>query len=91
MQIGSVLIWSREDSAVNTLVPRLMAAGTYLSKVHFVRDTTDNLELNGFDPASDMRLLMMKAAGIQDLAPLIVDPIVNALTGYSHKNGEVRR
>lgn len=34
---------------------------------------------------------MMQAALIDDLALLIIDPIVNAVAGDSHKNGEVRR
>ena len=89
--IGSVLIWSGEDSPADTLVPRLMAAGADLSKVHFVGDTTSNDELRGFDPATDMQPLMIKAASIPDLALLIIDPIVNAVAGDSHKNGEVRR
>jgi putative DNA primase/helicase len=89
--IGSVLIWSGEDSPADTLIPRLMAAEADLSKVHFVGDTTDNYELRGFDPATDMQPLMIKAAAIPDLALLIVDPIVNAVAGDSHKNGEVRR
>ena len=89
--VGSVLIWSGEDSPADTLVPRLMAAGANLSKVHFVGDTTDNHEMRGFDPATDMQPLLIKAATINDLALLIVDPIVNAVAGDSHKNGEVRR
>jgi 5S rRNA maturation endonuclease (ribonuclease M5) len=88
---GSVLIWSGEDSPADTLVPRLMAAGADLTKVHFVGDTTDNYELRAFDPATDMTPLMLKAALIPDLALLIIDPIVNAVAGDSHKNGEVRR
>lgn len=89
--IGSVLIWSGEDSPADTLVPRLMAAGADLSKVHFVGETTADYELRGFDPATDMQPLMIKAASIPDLALLIIDPIVNAVAGDSHKNGEVRR
>lgn len=89
--LGSVLIWSGEDSASDTLVPRLMAAGADLNKVHFVNDTTDNFELRGFDPATDMQFLMVAASQITDLALLIIDPIVNAVAGDSHKNGEVRR
>lgn len=88
---GSVLIWSGEDSPADTLVPRLMAAGADLNKVHFVGDTTANYELRAFDPATDMQSLMIKAATIPDLALLIIDPIVNAVAGDSHKNGEVRR
>jgi putative DNA primase/helicase len=89
--VGSVLIWSGEDSPADTLVPRLMAAGADLSKVHFVGETTANYELRSFDPATDMQPLMIKAASITDLALLIIDPIVNAVAGDSHKNGEVRR
>lgn len=88
---GSVLIWSGEDSPADTLVPRLMAAGADLSKVHFICDTTANYESRAFDPATDMQSLMLKAASITDLALLIIDPIVNAVAGDSHKNGEVRR
>lgn len=89
--VGSVLIWSGEDSPADTLVPKLMAAGADLSKVHFVGETTANYESRSFDPASDMQALMIKAAAIDDLALLIIDPIVNAVAGDSHKNGEVRR
>ena len=89
--MGSVLIWSGEDSPADTLVPRLMAAGADLNRVHFVDETTENFELRGFDPATDMQPLMVAASTITDLALLIIDPIVNAVAGDSHKNGEVRR
>lgn len=89
--IGSILIWSGEDSPADTLVPRLMAAGADLSKVHFVGETMANHELRSFDPATDMQPLLIKASSIPDLALLIIDPIVNAVAGDSHKNGEVRR
>jgi putative DNA primase/helicase len=90
-QKGSVLIWSGEDSTADTLVPRLMAAGADLSKVHFVSNTVNHHEIRSFDPASDMQSLMLRAAVIPDLVLLIIDPIVNAVAGDSHKNGEVRR
>lgn len=90
-QKGSVLIWSGEDSPSDTLVPRLMAAGADLNKVHFVGDTTANYELRSFDPATDMQTLLIKAASIADLSLLIIDPIVNAVAGDGHKNGDVRR
>lgn len=88
---GSVLIWSGEDNPKDTLVPRLMAANADLSKVHFVGNTTNNCDVRSFDPATDMQPLMIQAALIDDLALLIIDPIVNAVAGDSHKNGEVRR
>lgn len=88
---GSVLIWSGEDSASDTLVPRLMAAGANLEKVHFIGNTVQQHQIRSFDPATDMQHLLMQAAKIPDLALLIIDPIVNAVAGDSHKNGEVRR
>lgn len=89
--IGSVLIWSGEDSAADTLVPRLIAAGANLSKVHFIETTNLGHEIRSFDPANDMQALKIKAAQIPDLTLLILDPIVNAVASDSHKNGEVRR
>lgn len=88
---GSVLIWSGEDSASDTLVPRLMAAGANLDKVHFIGNTIQQHQMRSFDPATDMQHLMLQAATIPDLALLVIDPIVNAVSGDSHKNGEVRR
>lgn len=90
--LGSVLIWSGEDDPADTLVPRLMASGADLNRVYFVGDTTTpNLDQRAFDPACDMQALMDKALTIPDLALVILDPIVNAVAGDSHKNGEVRR
>lgn len=88
---GSVLIWSGEDNPKDTLVPRLMAADADLSKIHFVTTTENKYQIRSFDPATDMQPLMLQAALIDDLALLIIDPIVNAVAGDSHKNGEVRR
>jgi hypothetical protein len=60
---GQVLVWSSEDDVSDTLVPRLMAAGADLSKIHFVRNVakTDG-ELVPFDPARDMPLLSTRMA-----------------------------
>ncbi len=88
---GNVLIWSGEDSTEDTLVPKLMAAGADLSNIYFIGDTTQNGDRRSFDPALDMQALTIQAATIPDVALLIIDPIVNVVTGDSHKNGEVRR
>ena len=89
--IGSVLIWSGEDSAKDTLVPRFMAAGADLSKIHFIGDVEHSGQIRSFDPAIDIVALNNAAAKIDNISLLIVDPIVNAVAGDSHKNGEVRR
>jgi len=89
---GSALIWSGEDDPRDTLVPRLLACGADLARVHFVGSVAEEDGLRAFDPARDADLLRDHAAAM-DPAPalLIVDPIVSAVGGDSHRNAEVRR
>ncbi len=88
---GNVLIWSGEDDPKDTLLPRLLAAGADSSRVFFVGDVRAEDETRSFDPARDMQALQIEAARIGDVRLMIVDPVVNAVAGDSHKNGEVRR
>lgn len=88
---GSVLIWSGEDDPKDTLVPRLIAAGADLSRIHFVGNASDGISTRPFDPSRDMPALQESAAKIGSILLLIVDPIVSAVAGDSHKNAEVRR
>lgn len=88
---GNVLIWSGEDDPADTLLPRLIAAGGDRSRVHFVDGTRINSELQPFDPARDMNALQAQAEQLGDVRLIIVDPIVSAVTGDSHKNTETRR
>jgi putative DNA primase/helicase len=88
---GSVLIWSGEDGIADTLRPRLEAMGADLTRVHFVGRVNDAHGRRPFDPATDMRELESAAAGVAGLRMLIVDPVVSAVAGDSHKNAEVRR
>lgn len=89
---GSVLIWSGEDDPADTLVPRLIAAGADRSRIHFVRDTIDEDDYRRpFDPSRDVDMLAIAALGIKDIALIVVDPLVSAIGGDSHKNAEVRR
>lgn len=88
---GNVLIWSGEDDPADTLLPRLMASGGDRSRVHFVSGTRIDGELQPFDPARDMAALQAQAKRLGDVQLIIVDPIVSAVTGDSHKNTETRR
>ncbi|RYU59334.1 hypothetical protein EWI61_08990 [Methylolobus aquaticus] len=88
---GTVLIWSGEDDIKDTLVPRLIASGADSKKVHFLSGVIEKGESRPFDPATDCALLESKLSEITDVALLIVDPIVSAVAGDSHKNSEVRR
>lgn len=88
---GSVLIWSGEDDPADTLIPRSIAAGADRSMVHFVGNASDGINTRPFDPSRDMLALQESAARIPDIRLVIVDPIVSAVAGDSHKNAEVRR
>jgi putative DNA primase/helicase len=88
---GNVVIWSGEDDPKDTLVPRLMLSGADLNRVYFIDEIRDCGERRAFDPARDMEPLRRKLAEIGGVRLLIVDPIVSAITGDSHKNAEVRR
>lgn len=88
---GNVLVWSGEDDPADTLNPRLSAMGADLERVHFVQAARINGEVVPFDPARDMLQLTAAADLIGNVRLLVVDPIVSAITGDSHKNTEVRR
>jgi putative DNA primase/helicase len=89
--VGNVVIWSGEDDPADTLVPRLALSGADLSRVYFIADILEGNNRRSFDPARDMEPLRRKLAEIGDVRLLIVDPIVSAISGDSHKNAEVRR
>lgn len=89
---GNVVVWSGEDDPADTLVPRLIAAGADLSRVRFVGEVTHGGDVCVFDPARDVPELARAIKGLQDgVSLLIVDPLVSAVAGDSHKNAEVRR
>lgn len=89
--LGNVVVWSGEDDPTDTLLPRLILAGADVNRVYFVGDVLDAEGKRAFDPAKDMRPLSDALDGIGDMRLLIVDPIVSAVAGDSHKNAEVRR
>lgn len=88
---GNIVIWSGEDDPADTLIPRLALSGADLTRVYFVADVFEGSERRSFDPAKDMEPLRHKLEQIGDVRLLIVDPIVSAIAGDSHKNAEVRR
>ena len=88
---ANVLIWSGEDDPADTLLPRLLAMGADVSRSYFVDGTRIEGKVQSFDPARDLVQLTAAAERIGSVALLIVDPVVSAVTGDSHKNTEVRR
>jgi putative DNA primase/helicase len=88
---GSVLIWSGEDSAEDTLLPRFLASGGIANRIHFIKGMVDGATKRPFDPRRDIPPLVDAARRITDLHLMALDPVVSAVAGDSHKNGEVRR
>lgn len=89
--VGNVVIWSGEDGVEDALVPRLMASGADCDNVHFINSVSKGKETRFFDPATDIEPLHRKLEEIGNVRLLIIDPIVSAVQGDSHKNAEVRR
>lgn len=88
---GNVLIWSSEDVADDTLVPRLIASGADLSRCHFIEGITENGESVPFDPAQDILELHRAVDAIGGVSLLLIDPIVSAVAGDMHRANDVRR
>lgn len=86
---GDVVIWSGEDPA-SVAAARLKAAGADMTLVHFVAGVAGD-EIETFDPGRDMPLLEATIERLPTPRLLILDPIVSAVAGDSHKGAEVRR
>lgn len=87
----NIVIWSGEDSFETTLGPRLIKSGANLDNIYFIQGVLDASGKRPFDPAKDMKYLQEKMLAIGNIGLLIVDPIISAVSGDSHKNNEVRR
>lgn len=81
--IGDVIIWSDEDSYQHVLVPRLIAAGANLSRVHF-------LELQDVeDPNLAIKTLFSQWSSNQ-VKLIIIDSVMALVRGDSNKSSDVR-
>ena len=88
---NNVIIWSGEDGVADTLVPRLLAANADMTRIFFVEAVRENGKTRQFDPAKDMSSLESKIKEAGGAGLVIIDPIVSAVSGDSHKNVETRR
>lgn len=87
----NVVIWSGEDSINSTLIPRLMAAGAELSRVHFVTSIQEDGLARQFDPSTDIGQLTLKLGDIGGASLVIIDPLISVVGGDAHKANDVRR
>lgn len=90
-RIGNVLIWSSEDVADDTLVPRLIASGADMARCHFIEGIAKNGETLSFDPSQDIPELHRAVCRIGGVSLLLIDPIVSAVAGDMHRANDVRR
>jgi putative DNA primase/helicase len=84
------LVWSGEDDFHDTILPRFLAAGGDQDRLYHVGDFRNGDAVQSFDPAFHTGLLANAVAAIPDLGMVLIDPIVSAVRGDSHKNAEVR-
>lgn len=91
---GSCLIASAEDSAADTLAPRLKASGAIASKVHIL----DHVKMEGEDETRPLSLpldLVLLRTCIENMGArlMIIDPLDSFLGGEvdTHKNADIRR
>jgi putative DNA primase/helicase len=87
---GDVLVFSAEDDH-QEIASRLRAAGADMTRVHIIAGVATQNGEDAFDPARDMGLLEAAVARLEAARLLIVDPIVQAVSGDGHKSNDVRR
>lgn len=91
-QTGATLMWSGEDDLADSIVPRFLANGGDPARLDFVSGARgEDGRPRPFDPAYDMEGLLAAARRVTDLRLLIVDPLISAVAGDSHRNAETRR
>ncbi len=90
-EIGNVIIWSGEDDASDTIIPRLIAADADLDRIQIINGCVCDLERDAFDPSSDISLLQDAVTEMGGVSLFLVDPIVTAVSGDMNMANNVRR
>lgn len=90
--IGNIVFWTGEDGVEDTLVPRLLASGADMSCVHILRGTYEATgKARPFSFETDIPQLSAALGRIGKVSLIIIDPIVQAVSGDANKNADVRR
>lgn len=89
--IGRVVIWTCEDGIEDTIMPRLIACGVDPSRVYVLRVTNENNRTRTFEFTRDLVPLEAKVRELGDVALVIIDSIVQVVTGNSNNNSQVRK
>jgi hypothetical protein len=88
---GNVIILSAEDDPDDTIVPRLIAAGANLDRVHIISAVAADAGTKTFNLQADLDLLERKIDEVGNVVLVSIDPVSSYLGKTdSHKNAEVR-
>jgi AAA domain len=83
---GNVIWFNAEDDARDTIVPRLVAAGADLSRIHFVNGVRDDGGDKMFSLVTNLSLLRKKIEEIGSVVLVVIDP-VSAYLGVGKVDG----
>jgi len=72
---GSVLYFTAEDDIEDTVIPRLIAAGVNLERVHIVQMARENGKSRTFSMVTDLEALKAKLEEIGDVVLVVIDPM----------------
>ena len=86
-----VLVWSGEDDIEDAIVPRFRVAGGDPDRLYYVENIIVDGKKRPFYPSTDVPILIEMSREIPDLGLIMIDPVVSAVGGDSHKNAETRR
>jgi len=88
--IGHTIVINTEDGLSDTIVPRLIACGADMDRVHILAEDTSNPELFKLDLHIPALEAMIEELGNVEL--IIIDPVSNYLSGKAdnNKTGDVR-
>ena len=90
--VGKVLIYSTEDDPADTLLPRLIANGADVNKVHIITGRkNDKGKKEPFDPSKDFPMIEGEIKNGLNIKLLMIDPIVSAVGGDMNKANDVRK
>jgi DNA polymerase I-like protein with 3'-5' exonuclease and polymerase domains len=73
--LGSMILLTAEDDINDTIIPRLMAAGADLKRVHIVKMMHEAGEERMFSLVTDLHALRQKVVEVGDVRMVLIDPI----------------
>src|SRR5262249_24747052 len=74
--IGNVILLTAEDDIKDTVIPRLMAAGADLKRVHIIKMMREAGKERMFSLVTDLHLLRQKVLEVGNVKAVLIDPIL---------------